>query len=89
MLTINPPATAGGTDSVQERFQTFEAKPRRAGGLTKAWRECLCENDAPEKNESERVAYPHLQSKEERGRNPASRLKVFLQLTAVQATFSE
>ena len=27
MLSIDPPATAGGTDSVQERFQTFEAKP--------------------------------------------------------------
>jgi len=29
MLTIDPPATAGGTDSVQERFQTFEAKPQQ------------------------------------------------------------
>jgi len=28
MLIIDPPATAGGTDPVQERFLIFEAKPR-------------------------------------------------------------
>jgi len=29
MLIIDPPATAGGTDLLQVRLLTFEAKPRR------------------------------------------------------------
>src|SRR5215203_3626616 len=28
MLSIDPPATAGGTDSVQERFQTLRQSPQ-------------------------------------------------------------
>ena len=29
MLIIDPPATAGGTDLLQVRLLTFEAKPKR------------------------------------------------------------